>query len=335
MGSTAFETGDFDRGRPRAGVPALEVAAGVVHGEDGRILIAQRLNHVHQGGLWEFPGGKLEPGENAEAALRRELREELDIEVQESVPLIGVRHTYPDRKVYLHVRRVDSFRGRARGMQGQRVLWVEPGRLPGFQFPAANRPIVAAARLPDRYAILDDDAGDPAGLRECLKRVHESGVTLVRLRACRLDSPDYEALAGYAVDFCRSRGMALLLNGNPEQARRLGAAGIHLGSRQLMALVRRPLGPEYWLAASCHGPEELRQAARIGVDFAVLGPVRQTATHPGTAPLGWDAFSAWVDEAEFPVFALGGLGPADLPEAKRRGGQGVAAIRGLLDKAAP
>lgn len=319
----------------QADTPALEVAAGVVRREDGRVLIARRPGHVHQGGLWEFPGGKLEPGETVEAALRRELREELDIDVEESAPLIRIRHAYPDRKILLHVLRVERFRGRARGMQGQPVLWVAPEELPGFEFPVANRPIVAATRLPDRYAILDDDAGDPATLQNRLHELAAAGVRFVRLRASRLAAHQYEAVAADAAKFCRSAGIALLLNGNPEQALRLGAAGIHLGAARLMALARRPLDRGCWVAASCHGPEELRQAERVGVDFAVLGPVYPTATHPGAEPLGWDTFAALADAAKIPVFALGGLCPADIPEARCRGGQGIAAIRGILERSAP
>lgn len=322
--------------RPSAAVraPALEVAAGVIHGENGRILIARRPDHVHQGGLWEFPGGKLEPGETVEEALRRELREELDIEVLESTPLIRIHHTYPDRNILLHVHRVGRFRGQAKGMQGQTVLWVAPEELPDFEFPAANRPIVTAARLPDRYAILDDESGDAEALRERLHRLVAAGVKLVRLRASRLTAHQYEALAAYAAQCCRSERIALLLNGNPEQARRLGAAGIHLNSKQLLSLGERPLEPGFWVAASCHGPEELCRAERIGADFAVLGPVRPTATHPEAEPLGWETFAAWVEGTVLPVFALGGLGPSDMPEAQRRGGQGIAAIREILERTA-
>jgi 8-oxo-dGTP diphosphatase len=314
--------------------PLLDVAAGVVRDADGRVLIARRLLNTHQGGLWEFPGGKLEPGETAEQALRRELREELDIEAVEASPLISIRHRYPDRSVRLSVWRVERFRGTPRGLQGQPIRWVAPDQLPGFEFPAANRPIVTAARLPDHYAILDG-GNDPASVRDRLHRLAARGVKLVRLRASRLDMHQYGALAARAADWCRSLGLRLLLNGDPDLVRRTGAAGMHLGSRQLMALRRRPLDTSCWVAASCHSREELRQAERIGADFAVLGPVRPTATHPEARPLGWPAFAALVDEAALPVFGLGGLGPADTAEAKRRGGQGIAAIRGFLDGFAP
>lgn len=313
----------------------LEVAAGVVLDADGRVLIAKRPAHLHQGDLWEFPGGKLESGETAEQALRRELREEVDVEVLECSPLIGIRHDYPDQRVRLSVWRVERFRGHPKGLQGQPVRWVAPEELPGYEFPAANRSIVAAVRLPDHYAILDSESADPVILRDRLHRHVEAGVQMIRLRASRLSLPHYGALAEEAADFCHSRGIRLLLNGDPELVRRTGAAGLHLRSEQLMTLRERPLDSGDWVAASCHGREELRQAERIGADFAVLSPIRATASHPEARSLGWEAFEALVEETVIPVYALGGLRPADTAEAKRRGAQGIAAIRGFLEGFVP
>ncbi len=315
--------------------PILEVAAGVIRDAHGRILIAKRPAHLHQGDLWEFPGGKLEPGETVEQALRRELREELDIKVEESSPLIDIRHSYPDRRVRLSVWRVERFSGTPRGLQGQPIRWANPDELPGYEFPAANRPIVTAARLPDHYAILDDERGDLEILKARLNGLAARGIGMIQLRAKRLDPPLYGELAEYAVPLCRRHGIRLLLNADPRQARALGAAGVHLASQRLMALERRPLEPPLWVAASCHDIRELRHAERIGVDFAVLAPVRPTATHPGARPLGWEAFAALVDEVSIPVYALGGLLPADAGEAKQRGAQGMAGIRGFLDENAP
>lgn len=315
--------------------PELHVAAGVVRDPAGRILIAKRPAHAHQGDLWEFPGGKLEPGETATEALRRELLEELHIEIVESSPLIRIRHAYPDRRVLLDVWRVERFAGVPEGLQGQPIRWVSPDELPGHEFPIANRPIVTAARLPDHYAILDDESGNLEVLRDHLHRLVASGVKLVQLRASGLGPHKYGALAGYASDFCRLKGIRLLLNAEPDLVRRTGAAGVHLRAERLMDLDRRPLDPTFWVAASCHTRAELRQAERIGVDFAVLGPVCPTATHPGAPPLGWEAFAALVEEVRIPVYALGGLRPADTATAKFWGGQGVAGIRGFLDRCAP
>ena len=122
----------------------VHVAVGVVRNDGGEILISLRHADSHQGGLWEFPGGKVEEGESVQDALARELREELDIEVRSSTALIEVHHDYGDKQVFLDVWLVDSFTGQAVGREGQPLRWCPPEDLPGFDFPAANQPIVDA-----------------------------------------------------------------------------------------------------------------------------------------------------------------------------------------------
>lgn len=122
----------------------LHVAVGVVIDTDGRVLITRRAPGSHQGGLWEFPGGKVEPGESLQAALARELLEELDIEVAASQPLLQVSHDYSDKPVLLDVHVVREFRGQARGVEDQPLAWVAPESLRDYNFPAANGPIVKA-----------------------------------------------------------------------------------------------------------------------------------------------------------------------------------------------
>jgi 8-oxo-dGTP diphosphatase len=307
----------------------LHVAVGVIRDARGNILVARRHAHLHQGGLWEFPGGKVAPGETVEQALRRELHEELEIVVASASPLMKLRHDYGDRQVCLDVWRVDDFRGEARGRENQPIRWARPEELLTLDFPAANRPIVAAARLPERYPIVDEESGDFERVRERLERLHRSGHRMAQLRAKDLDAGRYRELAARATDYCRARGLDLLLNADPETALAVGAAGAHLTSRRLMSLESRLLPKDLWVAASCHGAAELRQAERIGVDFAVLSPVLTTPTHPDAQPLGWPRFGALVEEARLPVYALGGMTPAHLAEAQRRGAQGVAGIRGF------
>ena len=124
----------------------VHVAAAVIRGVDGRILIARRADTQHQGGLWEFPGGKVEAGESVEAALGRELKEELGIVVEAARPLIQVQHDYPDKQVLLDVWEVSAFTGEPHGAEGQPLAWVAQRELADYAFPAANQPIVAAAR---------------------------------------------------------------------------------------------------------------------------------------------------------------------------------------------
>src|SRR5690606_2777302 len=122
--------------------------------------ISLRPAHAHQGGLWEFPGGKVDADEDAFAALARELDEELGIAITSARPLIRIPHSYPDRQVLLDVWRVSSFVGTPYGREGQRIAWVAPAKLDASVFPAANGPIVTAARLPDRYLITPEPGED-------------------------------------------------------------------------------------------------------------------------------------------------------------------------------
>lgn len=124
----------------------VHVAVGVVIDAEQRILVARRAEHLHQGGLWEFPGGKVEAGETVSDALRRELREELAIEVARAQPLLTVEHDYSDKAVLLDVWCVESFSGEPHGREGQPLRWVAAAELAGLAFPAANRPIVAAVQ---------------------------------------------------------------------------------------------------------------------------------------------------------------------------------------------
>lgn len=306
----------------------LQVAAAVIRGADGRVLIARRPNDVHQGGFWEFPGGKLEPGESVEQALIRELDEELGIRPTSYRRLIRIPHRYPDRNVLLDVWHVDAFDGTPAGRQGQPLKWVRAEDLPSYAFPAANRPIVAAARLPDRYLISPDPGARPR-FREELIAALDRGIRLVQLRATDLSQADYSAVARDAIEICHSFGAQILLNAAPDLAVDLGADGIHLSARRSLAATQRPLPPELWCAASCHTAEELAHAAAIGLDFAVLSPVNRTQSHPGAEALGWSRFGELVWDAPLPVYALGGVGPDDLNRTVQARGQGIAAIRGL------
>lgn len=122
-------------------LPEHHIVVALIHGE-GSILIAKRPDHVHKGGLWEFPGGKVEAGESPRQALDRELMEELAIRVVDARPWGEIRHRYADKAVRLDIWQVKTFEGQARGSEGQEVAWVRPGELGGYRFPEANKTIV-------------------------------------------------------------------------------------------------------------------------------------------------------------------------------------------------
>ncbi len=306
----------------------IHVAVAVVRDGAGRVLVARRPDRAHQGGRWEFPGGKVEPGEGVREALVRELREEVGLEARALAPLIRVSHGYPERRVILHCYRVDGFTGRATGREGQPLDWVAGDALGELSMPAANRPILAALALPDRLLVTGDFDGDGERLAAGIERALGNGIRLVQLRLAR--GIDAEWAAGIAVPRVQAAGGRILFNGDPDTARRLGFDGVHLDGARLAARETRPEGLA-WVSAACHDRGELERAARLGVDFALVSPVAPTASHPGARPLGWDGFAALAEAAAMPVYALGGLGGADVDTAVAAGGQGVAAIRGFWE----
>ncbi|MES9855858.1 MAG: Nudix family hydrolase [Sedimenticola sp.] len=307
----------------------VEVAVAVIEDEQGRLLLSRRQEDAHQGGLWEFPGGKLEPGESLTQALKREIHEELGIEVVTHQPLIRTTHHYGDRTVTLDVHRVTRFTGQPQGLEGQPLAWVALADIADYPLPAADHPIVTALSLPSTYLITGEDALQQEQFLARLETALKQGCKLVQLRAPGLDEGAYQTLALSAVSLCGDHGARLLLNSPPEWVAGVGAAGVHLNSRRLMALKERPLPEEYLVAASCHNREELQRAESITVDFAVLSPVMVTASHPEAHPIGWQGFSEMIKGVSVPVYALGGMGPGMISQALNAGGQGIAAIREL------
>jgi 8-oxo-dGTP diphosphatase len=132
--------------RPQADPGSIHVAVGVVIDGAGRVLVALRPEEKHQGGRWEFPGGKVEDGESVLDALARELAEEVALEVAATEPLLVIEHDYGDRHVCLDVHLVTAWRGEASGQEGQPLRWLAPDALAAAEFPAANGPIITALR---------------------------------------------------------------------------------------------------------------------------------------------------------------------------------------------
>ncbi|MBS0193578.1 MAG: Nudix family hydrolase [Proteobacteria bacterium] len=308
--------------------PAIHVVAGVITDRRGRILLARRTAGRDLAGLWEFPGGKVDPGETPEQALVRELHEELGIHVGGSEPLIAVPFAYRHKRIVLDVRTITAWDGVASGREKQALAWSPLSKLSSYAMPPADRPVVAALLQPDRYLITPEPDADEAGFLAILERCLQAGVQRVQLRAHGRDASALRPLAKAALKLCRAHHTELLLNGEIELARELGT-GVHLRSRQLMELGERPLPAKLPVAASCHDADELRRAQALGVDFAVLGPVAATPSHSDQTPLGWDGFARLRETTDLPIYALGGQGTADLSAARAHGAQGIAAIRRL------
>lgn len=316
--------------------PVIDVAAAAFTDANGQVLIAERPPGKPLAGYWEFPGGKLESGETAEQALRRECLEELGVTITASRPLIRFAHDYPERRVVLHVHRVTQWRGSPQPLEGQALLWAFPDQLFLHRLLPANRPIVNALRLPDTYAVTPADAWRQSE-RFLAQLEHQlaSGLRLLQFR-CRSDGIDDPSLAAFAEevrDLTQRFHARLMVNGDAALAAGINADGLHLPARMLadsFGEFGADRGSDRWLAASCHDGDELQRAVELGCDFVVLGPVAETASHPGASLLGWQGFQTLVDTLPVPVFAIGGQSAAAVDVARQHGAQGVAGIRAFF-----
>jgi 8-oxo-dGTP diphosphatase len=306
-------------------VKITDVAAAVIFRDDGQYLLGQRGPGTFYPGYWEFPGGKVEAGETPHDAIVRELHEELGIEVTEATPWIVREHVYEHAHVRLHFFRVTQWRGELRDHVHTALVWQRPEAPTASPMLPANGPLFAALKLPQFYGITHAWQIGAAAQLAALDTALARGLKLVQLRENTLPEMQRESFVSAAVARCQQYGAQVLVNGDAQLARAIGADGIHLPAQQLMRLNQRPPFP--LVATSCHERRELEHAARLGLDFAVLGPLKPTATHPGDAGIGWESFVQLVSGLPLPVYAIGGLSSADLPDALAAGAQGIAAIR--------
>jgi len=272
----------------------------------------------------------VEPGESVQEALVREIAEETGVTVPADSlqPVIGIRHDYGDKRVFLDVWSSHDATGDAVGREGQPIAWLAPTELQDDDFPAANRPIIRALRLPSLLAISGTVTVPEDGIARLSTALARTTPKNLILRAPSLTPAEYRQFARQALPLCQQSEVDLIVHGAPQVfADTPAAAGLHLPWREAVSLTARPVPAEVWLGVSCHSAEQLAHAAEIGADYATLGPVKATATHPGVEGIGWAAFRELVASARLPIYGLGGLEPEDVFRARTEGGQGIAGIR--------
>jgi len=309
--------------------PCIHVAVGVITDSEGKILLSKRANDAHQGGLWEFPGGKLEQGELNFDALVRELREELGIEVSKAQSLIKIRHQYTDKSVLLDVMKISEYSGVPRGVEGQPLFWVEPAEIfntkkSAYQLPAANAGIVKALKIPE-FMMITGDFSTSENFLSKLKLSLVAGRKLVQLRIVDPAKFDFSLLHD-AKKLCELFEAQLILNSRNSDSYSESVDGFHLTTRDLMACRHRPVGADFIVGASCHSMRELDKAMEVDLDYVTVSPVLSTNSHPETEILGWEKFEFLADQAKIPVYALGGMTIDKLNLIKQLGGHGIAAI---------
>ncbi|MFP8967141.1 Nudix family hydrolase [Pokkaliibacter sp. CJK22405] len=309
------------------------VAAAIVNAAADKVLVALRPEDKHQGGKWEFPGGKVESGETRELALARELQEEVGITPTSLRPLICLEHHYPDKSVILDVWLVSSFDGEPQGREGQPIAWEAISELKPELFPAANVPIIRALQLPSVMAVSPEFEALEDLYRWAETVVGEAGIRLAQIRQPLWPS-DQVAQAARALSANYS-AVQWQVNTTPEAFALLAGTknlGLHLSSHALQKSDKdlSVVFEDVLVSVSVHNRQQVMAAQAIGASFMVAGAVNETQTHPGQVGMGWPCFAELVKEAVVPVFAIGGMQRADIPKAWQMGGQGIAAIRDLL-----
>lgn len=309
----------------------VEVAAAVMLSKDGReFMLACRPEGKVYAGYWEFPGGKVEPGETVRQALVRELQEELGINVTQASPWLNRRFVYPHAHVHIHFWRVTDWEGEVgitAPLEHSAVAWQPLGG-PNKVEPMlpANAPILKALALPCQMAITQ---AETAGVEKELERLElalDRGLGLIQIRDRGLPPAQRLWFAESVMSLARPRKALVLVSEDEALARRIGAHGLHLTSTGLAQASARP--DFEWVGASCHRPEELQRAELLELDYALLGPVLPTPSHPEALGLGWEGFARQVEACTLPVFALGGQNPELLQEAQSHGAHGIAMLRG-------
>lgn len=319
---------------PSTAVEMIPVAVGILEDAEGRILVARRPEHKHQGGKWEFPGGKIDSNESMPAALARELHEELGISLRAASPMLRTRHSYPDKNVLMDVWRVTDFNGTPQGREGQPIRWVQRHELERLDLPAADVPIVQALNLPAFYLITDSHRYGQSAMLGLIERALQAGARLLQVREPHMKHDEYAEFARQVCTLAHAHNARVLLNADPDLVSECGADGVQLSSRRLMATSARPLPLPYLVAASCHNHAELARAAALGANFSLLSPVLPTTSHPDTPALGWREFARLRLLSDIPVYALGGMQTQHLREARAQGAQGLAMIGGIWDAVA-
>jgi 8-oxo-dGTP diphosphatase len=304
----------------------IEVVAAVICNERDEFLLAQRPVGKVYAGYWEFPGGKVEDGEIAAAALVRELHEELGIDAIIAYPWLTRDFDYAHAAVRLRFFRVIKWAGELHGREQQQFVWQSVRAITVAPLLPANGPILRALELPHVYGITCAGELGREAFMTRLERALQNGLRLIQVREKQLADDALRVFASEVVALGHRFGARVLVNGNAAIAAKSHADGVHLTAAQLMAAACRPDGE--WCGASCHDATELARARELGVDFVVLGPVNATPSHPGAKLLGWQQFAELLRDYPLPVYALGGMQPGDLAHAWNCGAHGISMMRG-------
>ena len=310
-----------------------KISLAVVMNEQGEILLSQRKKGLHLEGLWEFPGGKVNSGESFKQALRRELREELNVSLNRCRRLIDFSYCYPDRELHFQVFIVLIDESITRHAEQQNIRWIKKSQLDTLALPEANDVICNALLMPDLIMIADQKVlGDD--IITLVEKQLKSDVRIVQYRADANSTSEKIVTVGRQLkSLCDQYSATLVLNSNWQLWEQIQPHGVHIKSCDLQSLkdIQGEL-PFKVISAACHSEQDADLINQLAIDSVIIGSVLPTLTHPQQASLGWIEFSRLCQKINKPVFAIGGCKPTDRDTSQVYGGHGIATIRGFLGK---
>ncbi|ENX41732.1 NUDIX domain-containing protein [Acinetobacter sp. NIPH 2100] len=280
-----------------------------------KVLVGWRQANQHQGNKHEFPGGKVEQGETPEQACRREIYEEVGIGLKDWHVFDVIRHEYEDIIVNLHLFHA-YVPDELLNLIHQPWAWYSRDQLMGLNFPKANAAILQRLSWPHLIKISDQIDTLPQQQTLLYWRIHTDDLEKVEQQLGRLNDEQLQKLI-VNIDLWQKLTVELQ---NKIQT-------IHLKQSQLMNLSKGGLIVGKRFIAACHDAVSLQHAQQIGCDAAFLSPVSATETHPDSKVLGWNRFQELAQNSDIPVFALGGVAPADVEQAQKHHAYGLAGIR--------
>jgi 8-oxo-dGTP diphosphatase len=301
----------------------IPVVAAVLRDAHGQLLLAQRPEGKHLAGLWEFPGGKLEPDEEPAQGLKREIAEELGIDLHGSKPLLTLTHHYEDRTVRLMLREADAWDGSPSALEGQQLKGVTIGQAGSLPMPAADRPIVKVMGLDPSLTVIPDPSAFASEDRflASLTSVLNAGARLVIVTLQSLSGRQALDLARRCAELVQGFGVRWLLDSTPEIVSSIGADGLCVSARRLEAFGARPLPHASLVAVRCSSSNDLAVAGRVGADFAVLEVAN--STNIGSGVLDWARHSALISNSPLPVFVASHRTRPELVDARISGAYGT------------
>ena len=303
----------------------IKAVAAIIEDKNGNILISQRMSHQFMPDYWELPGGKIEPGESSFQAAKRELKEELSIDVKELKIIKTINQSYSDRDVQIEIVKIDQYFGDPIGQEGQRIKWLDIDSILNLKILPTMRPILNLLRLPKIFWITPEQEFKEETLEDLIKVKKNNDVNIIQFRSKIKTNELY--LSNF-IEICKQYNIQLILN-TIDKSFDEDVQGWHLTSQELMSTDTRPCPPSKILGASVHNMSELEKANEVGVDYVFISPIKETKSHPGVMPLSSKEIKKLMRATNIPAYFLGGLSRDQMEDCEKLGAHGIAGITAI------